>query len=268
MRICQPLAIALLCGWMLQSLVGCARWDCNSQRDAWETELRTLASVACRNQFGEVGQDAGCNADYREGWTEGYYQVLGGRSGEPPVVPASHYWEPESRHANNLHRVGDWRRGFIDGASAAHQCGQHGYATVPAAAPAPPQHAGRPIYTVDCFANLAPDGMLNAPARELPPMPMPLPPTLEQLDGQPELDHKPDSDDLLPSPSDLPREPAATPDDDEDLLLGAAPPQLDAAFARLKLASQAMRQAGTVPRQRTPQRLPSVADSPNTAVLR
>ncbi|WP_148080080.1 hypothetical protein [Roseimaritima ulvae] len=290
MRNCQPLVLALLCGSMLQGLVGCARWDCNSRRESWETELRTLADAAYQSHFGEAAE--GCSDDYGDGWTEGYYQVLGGHSGEPPVVPNSRYWEPQTRHVDQLHRVAQWRRGFTDGAAAAHACGQHGYATVPAAAPAAPQHVDRPIYTVDCFTSLAPDGMLNAPAGELPPMPMPLPPTQERLDGQPginpqpevhappeterlpeierlpELDYQPDSQDLLPSPSDLPRTPLEAQPAPDDPLLGTVGAPLDAAFARLQTASRRMRQAAPVQSQNAPRRLPRVAEASNTAVVR
>ena len=41
----------------------------------------------------------GCNqqcftSDYRDGWRKGYYDILTGGDGRPPVVPPKKYWKP------------------------------------------------------------------------------------------------------------------------------------------------------------------------------
>ncbi|QDS92001.1 hypothetical protein FF011L_07370 [Roseimaritima multifibrata] len=188
---------------MLLGLSGCVSWEFTGRRAAWRVETRAMADTAFQNQFGANAKQTGCTEDYRAGWLDGYTDVLRGGSGQPPVVPDSRYWGPGVRHAENTHRVGEWHQGFIDGAEAALVCGQQGYATVPGSMPAQPHPAPQAIYTASCHADLAPDGMVNNSPSPLPPLPTPLPPTLESLDIAPPIEGyaEPVPTEILPTPS-------------------------------------------------------------------
>jgi len=189
---------------LLASLVGCARWEFQTRRATWAKQLRTQAQVACRTHLGEAHGQEPCAGAYREGWTEGYREVLAGGAGEPPVVPPERFWSPKARHSQSAQELASWRGGFIDGAATAHACGQKGYGTVPASAPLMTPQPFEQIYTAANFATLSQPWqeteMHSRPSPPLPPMPMPLPPIPERIEGG--LPKIQDSDDLLPSPSD------------------------------------------------------------------
>jgi hypothetical protein len=66
----------------------------------------------------------GCNqqcftCDYRDGWKKGYYDVLTGGDGRPPVVPPKKYWKPPVFTQHNPSRQDDWYTGYQDGAACA-----------------------------------------------------------------------------------------------------------------------------------------------------
>jgi len=66
----------------------------------------------------------GCNdqcftSDYRDGWKTGYYDVLTGGDGRPPVVPPKKYWKPPVFTEHDPSRQNDWFVGYQDGASCA-----------------------------------------------------------------------------------------------------------------------------------------------------
>lgn len=66
----------------------------------------------------------GCNdqcftCDYRDGWKKGYYDVLTGGDGRPPVVPPKKYWKPPVFAEHDPSRQNDWYTGYQDGASCA-----------------------------------------------------------------------------------------------------------------------------------------------------
>lgn len=66
----------------------------------------------------------GCNeqcftCDYRDGWKRGYYDVLTGGDGRPPVVPPKKYWKPPVFTEHDPSRQDDWYTGYQDGASCA-----------------------------------------------------------------------------------------------------------------------------------------------------
>lgn len=66
----------------------------------------------------------GCNqqcftCDYREGWKKGYYDVLTGGDGRPPVVPPKKYWKPPVFTQHDPSRQDEWYTGYQDGASCA-----------------------------------------------------------------------------------------------------------------------------------------------------
>lgn len=66
----------------------------------------------------------GCNeqcftCDYRDGWKQGYYDVLTGGDGRPPVVPPKKYWKPPVFTEHDPSRQNDWYTGYQDGASCA-----------------------------------------------------------------------------------------------------------------------------------------------------
>lgn len=189
-RMLRPLTLTVLFGLLL-GLVGCARWECNLRREAWEAEMRSVAEVACRSRLGGSFGASASQQDYRSGWMEGYYHVLRGGDGTPPVVPTSDYWDPKFRQADQACKVQAWRAGFVDGAAEAIACGHQGYGTVPGDFPQRPLDAFERIYTTDCHlqpprAQARGSAMelgTAAPTIDLPPLPTPLPPTLEQLGG-------------------------------------------------------------------------------------
>jgi hypothetical protein len=66
----------------------------------------------------------GCNeqcftSDYRDGWKRGYYDVLTGGDGRPPVVPPKKYWKPPVFTEHDPSRQDEWYTGYQDGASCA-----------------------------------------------------------------------------------------------------------------------------------------------------
>ena len=66
----------------------------------------------------------GCNeqcftCDYRDGWKKGYYAVLTGGDGQPPLVPPKKYWKPPVFTEHDPSLQNEWYTGYQDGASCA-----------------------------------------------------------------------------------------------------------------------------------------------------
>lgn len=59
------------------------------------------------------------DADYRAGWKAGYYDVLMGNPGTPPLVPPKKYWAPSEKLHNCNNNRHQWYVGFQDGVNCA-----------------------------------------------------------------------------------------------------------------------------------------------------
>lgn len=57
--------------------------------------------------------------DYKHGWKAGYYDVITGGTGCPPVIAPHKYWTPPVFTQYDPSRRDDWYRGFADGAACA-----------------------------------------------------------------------------------------------------------------------------------------------------
>jgi hypothetical protein len=82
----------------------------------------------------------GCNekcftVDYQSGWKQGYYEVLTGGDGRPPLVPPKKYWKPPVFVEHDPSRQDDWYVGYQDGAANAKCQPDHHY--VPTFLPEP-----------------------------------------------------------------------------------------------------------------------------------
>ena len=58
-------------------------------------------------------------SDYRCGWKAGYYNVLSGGDGRPPVIPPEKYWNPSLFRDCDSCGQREWCSGFRDGAVTA-----------------------------------------------------------------------------------------------------------------------------------------------------
>jgi hypothetical protein len=66
----------------------------------------------------------GCNeecftGDYKSGWKAGYYDVVTGGTGMPPVIAPRKYWKPPVFCEHDPSRRDEWYCGFQDGAACA-----------------------------------------------------------------------------------------------------------------------------------------------------
>lgn len=66
----------------------------------------------------------GCNSesftcDYSSGWKAGYYDVITGGDGRPPVVAPKKYWQPPVFFEHDPRGRDEWYTGFQDGARCA-----------------------------------------------------------------------------------------------------------------------------------------------------
>lgn len=74
----------------------------------------------------------GCNEecfsiDYRCGWKAGYYDVITGGTGCPPVFAPKRYWHPPVLFEHDPTRRNEWYCGFQDGAACAKCTPDHHY---------------------------------------------------------------------------------------------------------------------------------------------
>ena len=77
----------------------------------------------------------GCNdecftGDYRKGWKAGYYDVLTGGSGCPPLFAPKQYWRPPVFCEHDPCRHNDWYCGYQDGVACAKCEADHHYLQV------------------------------------------------------------------------------------------------------------------------------------------
>lgn len=112
-------------------------WNKVVQRGRWRSFALFLSLSGCTALSDckyEMGQKIrtgqawhefdGCNeqcftCDYRDGWKKGYYDVLTGGDGRPPVVPPKKYWKPPVLTEHDPSRQNDWYTGYQDGAACA-----------------------------------------------------------------------------------------------------------------------------------------------------
>lgn len=112
-------------------------WNMVVQRGRWRLVALFLtlsgctALSDCKYELGQkirTGQAwhefDGCNkqcftGDYRDGWKRGYYDVLTGGDGRPPVVPPKKYWKPPVFTEHDPSRQNEWYTGYQDGAACA-----------------------------------------------------------------------------------------------------------------------------------------------------
>ena len=64
-------------------------------------------------------QDECFTCDYQSGWKAGYYDVITGGTGCPPVIAPKKYWKPPVVFEHDPCRRNDWYCGFQDGAACA-----------------------------------------------------------------------------------------------------------------------------------------------------
>lgn len=94
-------------------LVGCAslqdmHYECSQK-------MRTM----CAYWDFKCTSEEPVSGDYAKGWRAGYFDVLTGGDGEPPVVAPRCYWSPSHRMKYGDQPRNDWYVGFQDGAMMA-----------------------------------------------------------------------------------------------------------------------------------------------------
>ena len=157
----------------------------------------------------------GCvSCDYKSGWKAGYYDVITGGTGCPPVIAPKKYWKPPVFFEHDPGKRNDWYCGFQDGAACAKCEPDHHYLStfLPCQNPVTVSHhqhvpADAPPQQFP-IQHLSPD--------LVPTEPMPLE-TTEPVPVSPETQSKPES---TPKPM-----PGAKPAYDQDPAPGDAVPQ-------------------------------------------
>lgn len=106
------------------SLCGCtAICDCKYECDQ---KIRT-----CQAWHDFDGCNEECfTGDYRKGWKAGYYEVLTGGSGCPPLLAPRQYWRPPVFFEHDPCRRDDWYCGYQDGVACAKCEADHHYLQV------------------------------------------------------------------------------------------------------------------------------------------
>ena len=205
--------VVVLLGAVLSgSLAGCATFD--DVRYEHTQKKRTCAAWRCYDS--QSSCHFGC--DYEDGWKAGYYDVLTGGCGEPPVVAPRKYWNPHTILKNCDQRRNRWYVGFQDGAAAAKNCPDTHYLKLWM----PPSTCRTPI---GCPVGPGPqpgaDGEITpiAPAVDLG-TPLPLP-EMEGDDPDADEDDRKEATDI-PAP---PAEEEATDEDDDEYAPGLNLPQ-------------------------------------------
>ncbi len=98
---------------MLTSVMGCSSlYDGHYEKtQKFRTWKAWYGYTACSDEC--------YGADYRSGWKAGYYDVLTGGCGKPPLIAPKKYWCPSQITRNcDLNRY-EWYVGFNDGANCA-----------------------------------------------------------------------------------------------------------------------------------------------------
>jgi hypothetical protein len=202
MAVCAPLwkVVALLL--LVPGCTGIS--DCKYELDQ---KIRT-ANAWCAFDSG------GCvTCDYKSGWKAGYYDVITGGTGCPPVVAPKKYWKPPVFFEHDPSRRNDWYIGFQDGAACAKCEPDHHYlaAFLPCQPTGPViHHHHTPAVPPQQFPieHLTPDTVPNEP--------MPLQ-TTEPAPMSPETEFKPKE---TPQPT-----PGSNPAYDQDPAPGDAVPE-------------------------------------------
>ena len=83
----------------------------------------------------ESGLDA--SADFKRGWTKGYYKVSTGSDGRVPVIPEERYWSTSYQNLEGQTAIEKWYSGYRAGALAAEQTGNREWHFIPACATEP-----------------------------------------------------------------------------------------------------------------------------------
>jgi hypothetical protein len=104
----------LLATWMLAPLVGCA----SISDSRYETTQMLRAKSAWRS-LPDCAKSHCYPEDYKLGWCDGYYDVLTGGKGCPPVIAPERYWKPEQILENCDRRRHAYYDGFQDGVACA-----------------------------------------------------------------------------------------------------------------------------------------------------
>ena len=107
---------ALLVFGVLLSGAGCT--GLSEMRYRHTQKHRTCAAWRCYDAASSCHY--GC--DYEAGWKAGYYDVLTGGCGQPPVVAPRKYWDPKQIINDCDQKRHRWYVGFQDGAAAAKRC--------------------------------------------------------------------------------------------------------------------------------------------------
>ena len=108
--------MTVLAGLLVTVTAGCAGFD--DMRYEHVQKKRTCSAWRCYDS--QSSCHYGC--DYEEGWKAGYYDVLTGGCGEPPVVAPRKYWNPHKIINHCDQKRNRWYVGFQDGAAAAKRC--------------------------------------------------------------------------------------------------------------------------------------------------
>jgi hypothetical protein len=158
-------------------------WNKVVQRGSWRSFALFLSLSGCTALSDckyELGQKVrtgqawhefdGCNeqcftVDYRDGWKKGYYDVLTGGDGRPPVVPPKKYWKPPVFTEHDPSRQDDWYTGYQDGAACAKAQPDFHYVPTFMAPSMHPAHYGHEVVEVMPTSehSVAPSGLQPMP---------------------------------------------------------------------------------------------------------
>ena len=120
------LLIAML---LIGSMTGCVPWA-RGIRSLEDTVTDWRDFVWGKRAFYQrYGNDK--SSPFRDGFLEGYHEILQGGDGCLPVVPPKRYWSWRYQSAGGQAAVSDWFNGFSAGVAAAKEDGLNGLSCVP-----------------------------------------------------------------------------------------------------------------------------------------
>ena len=96
------------CASMQDTHYSCAN-QCRSEW-AWVSASKSPLKIVWPSNFGH-------------GWKAGYYDVATGGGGQPPALPPPAYWTAHYQSVRGQDAIGEWYRGFQEGALQAEQGG-------------------------------------------------------------------------------------------------------------------------------------------------
>ncbi len=91
---------------------------CTSLSDCKYEVSQKVRTCQAWHEF-DCCQDECFTCDYQSGWKAGYYDVITGGTGCPPVIAPKRYWKPPVVFEHDPCRRNDWYCGFQDGAACA-----------------------------------------------------------------------------------------------------------------------------------------------------